>query len=1074
MTSNIHFVSAGAGSGKTYSLTETLEKMLVAEDVLPHQVMATTFTRLAAGELQERVRSKLIASGQLDLANQVEQSLVGTVNSVCGELLKRFAFEAGLPPDLKVIEEDDNALLLNRAMEAALAQSPGLIDAMNAAATRLDVADHLNGLQWRKQVRDIVKEARANNQGTDEVRAQGVASANSLLAHFRKPSTRDLDAQLLDAVKQAYVAIQATREELGDKTKVTTEYIDKLREAIAALGNGRMKWREWYALVDKGPGKKSREHAEAVQLAAAEVDVHPGLREDIEWFTTQLFEIAAQTMHTYQTLKAGKGLIDFVDQEQRVHALLDISAVANTLREEFKVLLVDEFQDTSPIQLALFLKLSRLIDRVIWVGDIKQSIYGFRGSDPTLMNTVVKQVLRDGNVPEILEYSWRSTPALVSYANALFEPAFANSLQRDQVVLKAKRERSAPPENDQQTIIEVWQLAGGRSLALQASALAAGIAQCVASDRQVFDKNLQQWRPIRFGDIAILCAKHSRLRAIAHQLADLQLPLRYKREGLLQTPEGVLAMACLRRMLDPGDTLASAEIHSLWSCEEPEAWIAQRMDFLHGDAPAAAWLEQQPSHPVASIKAERERLPLLTPVEAIRAAIDAGQVRQAVYRWGPDESQAQHRLNNLSALIAHAEDYEARAATFNEPVSALGLVLWLQQLAEDEDDTQADSGSENAVHLVTHHGAKGLEWPLVIAADLEAALKPRVWGLRVVPEQGEMDLNDPLAGRRLEYWCDFSNERSDSTPLLAQIMQSERAQRANQAEREEKKRLLYVSITRARDALVYPLPVNYKIKADSWMSCVDADLLLPTSKQLALPCGTAIPTAVRDFDKDSEVNYASDIFEPQWIRVPDSAPEFLPLRVSPSSLNVLGDNKDDLDTRARQVSTGEVVELGAPIAVQGSGAADVLGSALHAVIANSIATTLAGEQPAAERILGQYGVLERVEVAAAEACAARFSDHIHQRFAPLSIAAEYPLQFVNAQGQQVQGWIDCLLETEDGWVLIDHKTTQVGESGWQAMALHYAAQLACYAQGIEQASGKPVQSSWVHFALAGAMVELVI
>ncbi|NNL10356.1 MAG: hypothetical protein HKO84_01160, partial [Pseudomonadales bacterium] len=64
--------------------------------------------------------------------------------------------------------------------------------------------------------------------------------------------------------------------------------------------------------------------------------------------------------------------------------------------------------------------------------------------------------------------------------------------------------------------------------------------------------------------------------------------------------------------------------------------------------------------------------------------------------------------------------------------------------------------------------------------------------------------------------------------------------------------------------------------------------------------------------------------------------------------------------------------------------------------------------------------------------------------------------------------------TEDGWVLIDHKTTQVGESGWQAMALHYAAQLACYAQGIEQASGKPVQSSWVHFALAGAMVELVI
>ncbi|NNC54555.1 MAG: ATP-dependent helicase, partial [Pseudomonadales bacterium] len=113
MSSNIHFISAGAGSGKTYSLTETLEKMLVVDKIEPHQVMATTFTRLAAGELQERVRSKLITAGQLALANQVEQSLIGTVNSVCGELLKRFAFEAGLPPDLKVIDEEDNALLLN-------------------------------------------------------------------------------------------------------------------------------------------------------------------------------------------------------------------------------------------------------------------------------------------------------------------------------------------------------------------------------------------------------------------------------------------------------------------------------------------------------------------------------------------------------------------------------------------------------------------------------------------------------------------------------------------------------------------------------------------------------------------------------------------------------------------------------------------------------------------------------------------------------------------------------------------------------------------------------------------------
>ncbi|NNC54304.1 MAG: hypothetical protein HKO07_01140, partial [Pseudomonadales bacterium] len=404
------------------------------------------------------------------------------------------------------------------------------------------------------------------------------------------------------------------------------------------------------------------------------------------------------------------------------------------------------------------------------------------------------------------------------------------------------------------------------------------------------------------------------------------------------------------------------------------------------------------------------------------------------------------------------------------------LVLWLQQLAEEEADTQADSGSDNAVHLVTHHGAKGLEWPLVLAADLEGALKPQLWGLRVEPGEGELNLADPLAGRRLEYWCDFSGGRSESTPLLAQIMQSERVERAREAEREERKRLLYVSITRARDALVYPLPANFRVKADTWMSCVNTDLLLPTGKQLQLPCGTTLNTALRDFDADSDVDFANEDFEPQWIRVPDATADFLPLRVSPSSLNRLapignasinGDASDSENGGAER-SAGEVITLGPPIATQGEGAADVLGSALHAVIA----TTIAG-QPDAKRILAQHQVAERLDVSAAESCAARFAAFINERFSPLSIAVEYPLRFVNQQGQQVQGWIDCLLETSQGWVLIDHKSTQVGESGWQQVAQRYAGQLACYAEGIEKASGKPVLSRWVHFALAGAMVELV-
>ena len=91
-SSNIHFISAGAGSGKTYSLTRKLKQLLSSGDITPAGVIATTFTKLAAGELKERVRGALIEAGQLSVANQMEQSLIGTVNGVCGEILRRFTF----------------------------------------------------------------------------------------------------------------------------------------------------------------------------------------------------------------------------------------------------------------------------------------------------------------------------------------------------------------------------------------------------------------------------------------------------------------------------------------------------------------------------------------------------------------------------------------------------------------------------------------------------------------------------------------------------------------------------------------------------------------------------------------------------------------------------------------------------------------------------------------------------------------------------------------------------------------------------------------------------------------------
>ena len=120
MKTNITFVSASAGSGKTYRITEIIEEKLTRGACRAGGLIATTFTVKAAQELRERVRRRLYDAGQATLAERMDEGLIGTVDSVCGRLLGRFAFEAGISPQLEVLDEKEAAVLLSKAVEAVI------------------------------------------------------------------------------------------------------------------------------------------------------------------------------------------------------------------------------------------------------------------------------------------------------------------------------------------------------------------------------------------------------------------------------------------------------------------------------------------------------------------------------------------------------------------------------------------------------------------------------------------------------------------------------------------------------------------------------------------------------------------------------------------------------------------------------------------------------------------------------------------------------------------------------------------------------------------------------------------
>ena len=233
----LHFVSAGAGSGKTYRLTQILREQLASGNVRPGGVIATTFTRKAAAELRERVRAHLLDAGEHRLAIAMGQARIGTVNSVCGGLLERFAFEAGRATEQQVLEDEQAKSLIKHAIDAA-ADGPEVADLL-VIANRLGIKD------WQEELQRLVNQARANDIGHADLPRFAKENAHDLLGHFPKPSSKDLSKELLKAIGIAMPVLVKQAQAGGLKN--TANYLGLVQSLEKAIGHGDAAWSDWVA-----------------------------------------------------------------------------------------------------------------------------------------------------------------------------------------------------------------------------------------------------------------------------------------------------------------------------------------------------------------------------------------------------------------------------------------------------------------------------------------------------------------------------------------------------------------------------------------------------------------------------------------------------------------------------------------------------------------------------------------------------------------------------------------------------------------------------------------------------------
>lgn len=1054
MTVKIRFISAGAGSGKTYELTKILYQELTKGIVKPGGVLATTFTRKAATELRERVRSHLIGQGAYSLANAMGQARIGTVNGVCGALLQRFAFEAGLPTEQLVLDEARANQLLREAID--LVMEDRSLTAMLIVVRRLgldDVGFDGGEVPWRKALRSLVDQARANNIEPDVLRSFGAVNAEQLLGHFPAPVSDDLDARLRSAIEGAIPAIQTG----AAATKTTSSYLKLMEDALRDMGSGKLSWGEWNKLSSAAPAAGLKAAAQPIADAAAMYPYHPGLRADLRQYLASIFALAADALKSYADLKKQVGAIDFTDQERRLLDILDEPSVAQTLTEELDLLMVDEFQDTSPIQLALFLKMAGFARQVVWVGDVKQAIYGFRGSDSALMKAVVDALPALGGTKEVLPFSYRSRPALVSLVNELFGSVFKD-LMPAEVELKPKR-----AEIPNAVAVLDWML-DGKNKELQLQAIASGVAQLMGQSVQVVDVGTGQLRPLRLADIAILARANDTVQAIAATFRQRHIATSTSQPGLLEQPEIVLALACLRRLNDDNDTLATTEIVSLADCAEPEDWLANRLQWLDSEAPAALWKEEAregfAAHPiVATLKELRAQTALLSPSEAVEEVLMRCGIGRRVIQWQQNTEQARLRLANLDRLVEFVSQYEDECESGRQAATLSGLLLWFQDLAAEGLDAMPQAGID-AVNVLTHHGAKGLEWPVVILCDLAGDVKDRLWNIQAEP-RAVFDVHRPLHDRFLRYWP-WAFGAQKKVALADQIAQSPTGVKAAADAVEEHKRLLYVSMTRARDLLVLARPLKKPV--GEWMSTVSLESLLPTGDHgpIVLKTKGEVPFSRRVLaEGTADLPQTASSRDLAWYVQADKVTTKIPLAVSPSSLNAV------------DATVAESIRVGSRIEIGDVEDRSVLGEAIHACLATGLALP---DQPVTlqdvQGILRRMDVEQAVDAGALHGQVEAIRLWLRQRWPDALAVVELPMQQKLPNGQISTGRADLLLRTARGWILIDHKSTPQGSSQWAELARTHAGQLTAYRNVIEAVSGLPVEETWLVLPVAGAALRV--
>ena len=1065
---NVTYISAGAGSGKTYTLTTKLAE-LVAKDkndpehVEPEQVILTTFTVKAANEFKEKAKAELYKIGKYDEASRLDHALMGTIDSVASSLIQKYWYTIGLSPKQGVMDDSAKATYINQSI-ANIPTDDDLhfFTRFRKAFNITDGDYNPDDNFWKRHLKDIVEKS-ISFDITDY--SDSIEESLGVLRMLCNGTHIHLETRERVAILEAlHTEVEGCKE--SGKKNTTLENIDALKKHSRYMEDI-----EWYAEFARILGGAPALPKNAVPIPileeakqkAADLWRSQEVYDLQEEYIQTIFRLAKEWNEQYTQYKLNKRIVDFCDIEHYMHKLLQDKEVAAEIGRTYTHLFVDEFQDCSPIQVKIFMTLADVVEKSYWVGDTKQAIYGFRASDTALTKAVADLIAKSegdaGCHSETLEESWRSVPALVNACNKafmeIFRPVFGKDTKK-QVPLKSAMELH--PEKFKTSLsdraknplryLNIVKKRSSRSPKLSVE----DVAQYI--------KNVIDTEGVAMSDIAVLGRAGFDLDEVQMALADLDIPCDRETSLDKESKACQLMLALTTLTVTPQDDLAKAEI----------AYLTQ--DNMGVGAIIDSKLEYN-STPKEERKPWLGHTDMISRVNALRPSVmyqGIGalmetlavelDVKNVMERW---PMPIEESMTNVKALIAAAKQYEDRSSELSQPATPSGFVAFLS-----ENDVKLPI-SGKGVQLLTYHGAKGLEWKYVFVL-MDETLEPmdilrrELYGIHHFhPNAPSADNLHPQMSIRLLPWI-FGNLKKVPDSIAQLLFASEHYEKLRKHCLEESARLLYVGMTRAAEVLVLvPWLVNKEL---DWLK--RSGLTSAGNIDSGDVLGIGVPFKVVKAEYPEEEDTETVVETKQYRKLDyhsDTPSDAVSRTVAPSGL------KGKADHVSIAYRSGQFIKINSG-KLRGRNYSEV-GDCIH----NVYAAIEHLDKTEVEQLIRSHGMDDVLPDVDEIICAwNNLQSFLHQEFGePQAVYHERPFRCLQENGGIVIGSIDYVYRTPKGDVLIDFKTFPKIEEVTDPTSDHYAGlyagQLNAYTDALE-AAGEKVIKRYIYYPMSGLLVEV--